>query len=624
MPRVPVLDGPSVSPVAQPGYQPRFVRPDTSIAEGLWALGRSTAAAAGAVESHVEKARREAGAVAEADAMLQQQERATRHLMGDPTAGGRINDAFDGTDTATGFLSTRGLAAGQSSAKVLERLEKDRRELAESIADPEARVRFLQRSGEQMLGYRRQVLAHSAKEFEVARDATAKARAEQAIGQAEAGVPDFDSWRVLQRGVEADLRATARSPEEADARVAAFQSTSAAGMVKGLLAQGRVDEASAYVAESRATLAGHYPEAKALVDRALAGATKDRNAAMAVRVVDAAVGDARGEDGYLDEGRLRAAVDIEGAKGEDERQALREELDRRVRGEKARLDADIRKERDNANRADLQRQPIPGATRTFLERHDPDFLLARDARRRAEYRQWKAEKDGTAREKAAAAAQQKAVDEEFLWTLKGRLVDDPNVSPDDVLRDFVVEKARKGDAVTVSDVMQKHAGFEAKSVAQKAETKEGLAELRAKAAFGGEMEKMFAAEGKVKGKPLDQQQLKTRVNKALAAYDDAVRANGDKPLTPEQVKALGADLVSKVDVQQPGRWWGTNTVTRTKVDTLDVPESLPGGVPEAPDAGVAPVVADEMVRVRSKATGKTGKMPLSKFDPARYDLLGAP
>jgi hypothetical protein len=613
MPRVPVYDSPRVSiGDAYPAVAPRQVQPDMTAARLLESGERALGVAASVfersrrqselerekarqqMEAEAERARKEADAVAEAAAMMELDGRAVRRL-GE-------------------FRRLRGLEASQASADVFDSFEADRQEIAQSIGSESARAAFLARSATAVMGYRREVESHVWREFEAAREATLKARIEQAVGLAEAGA-DEETWRRVSADVEQEISAMARTPEEAAAMRAEFYSQNNAAAITGLLAQGRLEDAKKALEEARPNLGRRYAEVAAAVKRAEEGAQREHLANEAAKLVDGSAEAVRNADGYVFERDLRRAVPLEQYDVEM-RQRVEAELQRRIALERRKLELDIAQARDTFAKSDGR----DGTAESFLEKYDYDWLMAWRARRKAEAERARLKREGTQREKAAAAARQRAVDAEFLWTLKRRLLEDPSTKPEDVLTEFIAEKAKGGEIVTVSPVTMAEAAFHAADVQKKTQTKEGVEELRARQSFADDIEAALRVYAKAKGKPVDQQQLATWVGKAIATYDERVRANGGRPLDVAQVAALKAELTTLVDVEVPGRWWGTNTVKRPAVDVVDAgtQEVLPGGVAEPPAAPSPPAV-----RVRGP-DGRVKLMPANKVPeklPPGYEVL---
>ncbi len=597
MPRVPVLEGRSVLPgEPYPSLGPAQVEPDQSAARMWGSVAQAVGQAGAGVERLMaadERATREAEAVAEADSML----------------------AFDGRAQRrqAEFAKLRGLAASEARADVAKGLDDDRQELAGALKTPRARNRFLQRSAESLAAYRRQAEAHAGREFEAAREATVKARVGQALGMAEAGVPDFESWLILQRQVEADIRANTRSEDGGAGEVAAFRAESGKKLVEGLLAQGRVGEAEKYVEDNRATLAGQYVEAKAAVARELAGAKEDAGDLVQQGLVDSAAEAVRTPDGYVTEAALRAQFPVEqlepGARKATEL-AIRE----RVRLEEAKLADDVKERRNEAEQDVGAHRPIRSAVRDFLHQYDARYLRGLDEHVDARWKQLKKEKEGTAREQAEARREQERVDREAANLYAAELVRNPGKDPLEFAREFAADKAASGRSVGISDVGLSALVKAQAGASKSADTKESAERRRALA----DLERTLRGAMKGKGGKVDERLLQERVGKAAAEYDRRVEAGG-KPLDAKQLAELEAASLQPV-VVEPG-WLGTS-IGQKKGLAVD----LPGGVP-GPDAGVrAPAPApggdagvaapDELVSVISTKTGKPGKVPRSRLDAA--------
>lgn len=554
MPRVPFIEGSSVEATPVSGYRPREVRANTSVQEGIASLGRGLESGAIDIERAVGRrqqedekaaqlARREGEAVAEADAMLE----------------------FDSANLKDlgEFKKLKGRDADANASGVVGSMSERRQKIAENLSAG-AKARFMARSADSLMVYARQVEAHSGQEFEAARVGLRKATQDMAVNKAEAGLLTEPELTVFEVDAVKSIRDLQRSEEEGTAEISDFQSRVAAAYVSGLVSQGRNDEASSYVERNRGVLGGRSIEAKALVDRANAGAEKDRMAGEVAELVDTSAEAVRSPDGYVTEDELRKAVPVEGYEGQ-QRDTIERELQQRIVLEDRRLKADISKNRDNVNRADLNGGK-DGDAELFLEKYDPDFLLARAARKRAETRAYKAFR-GDTRAAAAEARAQRAVDKEFLSLWTAELYDNPNADRDEFLTGFIAEKAKAGDDVTVSDVALAGAKANGAKFRKRDESADGAKDRQVAADFDTFLSKAF----KEKGKPLDQKLLKERVGKALSEYHDKVEAKG-KPLDPDELAALKAGMLEDKKETVPrkilGVEFGTKDVTKKAIDLI--------------------------------------------------------
>lgn len=549
MPRIPVQDGPQLEAAIPSAPAPSLLNGSAAAGNAIRQVGGAVEQAAGKLEESVQKAQREAEAVIGADADLELDAR---------------NEAVKSE-----AFKLKGLSASEGRAKAVEQLGKNRQEVAANIRSEAERKRFLIRSAAAVIAARRQVESHVGREFEVAREGATKATEDSAIAKAESGGLDPAEFTLVETNAIRTIRETQRSEAEGTQRIADFQSRVSAAFVSGLLAQGRVEDAAKYVEKSRSTLGGRYVEAKQLVDRANAGAEKDRLIAEGAKLVDGTYDSLRQEgQEYVDPEKLKAAVKLDES-DPTVRAEISAALERRIREEDARLKRDIGTNRDTVNRGDLtgDKGDKFGQSLVFLEKYDPDFLLARAARQRAEARAWKALQSGNARTRAAEAKAQREVDLQFRYRLEHALIDNPNAKPDDVLQSFIKERADAGDDVTVSATELERGGVSAAKASKRATTSEGAEERSAAKRF----EDTFTrAVPRKKGKPVDQVELNERVGKALYLFRQRTAAKG-KPLDEVELATIEAELLRDVEVEVPGRFYGTNTVTRKQVDLVEAP-----------------------------------------------------
>jgi hypothetical protein len=554
MPRVPIVNGPSVMPDQPYGATaPAQVRPDTSAVGLIQDAGQTLNAAVGAgvhqarlhdkqVADAAAKAAKEGDALAQADAMLELDNRFLKRREQ--------------------FLQLRGLDASAASAGVISSLDKDREEIAQSLGSPEARARFLTRSAESLMAYHRQVESHVSSQFEVARDATVKARMQQALGAAQS--TDFQGWRTLSNEVERDIHANARSPEEGDALAAAFRADSAAEYAKGLLADGRTEEATTFVEENRKVLAGNYARTKAAVTQAKAKLeltqAKDAADAKAVEVVRAATDLNSMPDIQQLEEKLAQLPE----KGH-EHDALQSRLSDAQRFRTAKLQGWW----NDAFQATNAGHPIDAGTEQMLQKYDA-------AKWRA-YQQQLVDRARANKAHRANSSLQKGVDREAENEYRAALNDNPDLSADDFALDFSARKAASGRPAAVSDegLSRLHLlGSDRRTKAGAAAEKTMTADQRRLEAARRRDADAFAQalrnQTKVKGRNFDEADVARRKGEYLEKYDEAVQRNGGKPLDAKQVSDLVNQGLSKA-VLDPGTKVGPFTFgqkTGLGVDTF--------------------------------------------------------
>jgi hypothetical protein len=538
--KIPVIDAPSVAPNNGPEAGVYRYQADNSMSQALTEAGRNldrgfnqlgqgVSASQRQMREEEQKALAEADAVAEADAMI----------------------ALDAANAKSlEFLrQQRGRDASAESAATIESFDKNRRDIAERLT-PRQKARFLARSAESVISYRRSAETHVSKEFEAAREGTMKARMGQALAQTEAGVLDFDTWLATSRSAEQDIRANARSPEEADAAVEAFQSSMSFALVKSLLAKRDFAGAKAFMDGNRKSLGGQAEEADRLYAQATEAQRRDDLAARALATVDDAARRARAAgDGYITDTELRELVDVNQFDAE-EQPRIAQALEQRARVEAARTKDAIEHHRSEINKADLHGTPVPGDSEAFLERHDDaGWLLARKKRLEAERRTRILMANRAANPKAAkdAEREQKQLDKEFLSYLQGELTDNPNADVDQLLVDWINRVSeREGKGVTISDLAKQEGLTAAKKKAANEASDEGKALNRNERDFKSEIEKAVHSTLKTKrGGKVDESFAAELVNSALQRYRSDVEAKGGKPLTAEEMASIRAEAVRK-------------------------------------------------------------------------------
>ncbi|MFT3708041.1 MAG: hypothetical protein QM817_10330 [Archangium sp.] len=547
--KIPTLGGPRVQSqgISAPVVSPNLRRVDSSLSEasamvgrGVGSLAKEADQALTAEQQQFDKAKREGAALAEADKLLEQQERAARRLQGGSGSRSRIDDAFDGIDTSKGgFLATTGLKAAEGSAAVIDGLEADAKEISETISDAGARARFNVKSREALLAFRRQVEGHVAKQVGVAKEETTKGLISQALASSSAGVPDFDSWLAFSRQAESAIDELAASPEAAAAHKAAFRSENSFAMTKGLLAQGRVDDAATFLETNRGIFGARFDEASSMVSRAKAGVERDRIYGEGVKLVDTTAEGLRDADGFVDGDALERAVDTS-AFGHD----VRPDVERHLRETQA---AEAQKKRkaildaeNDANSAELARRPMLPGTWEFLKKYDADFLLARRYRAEARADAARARANGGRGGAADARREQADLDEAFRYRLEAELARDSNASPDAVRQQFVIDYTSKyGRPVDVSDAEWERAGASSARSVKRAGTQE---EAQDKADAKSIDSTIRAAAKRKKSKtPLDEGDVDAWTGRAVLALHALEKEKGRR-LTSDERAAFDAEL----------------------------------------------------------------------------------
>ena len=513
MPRIPILNGPSVDRGASPVYQPNLREPDMGGARALATFGQYASNAAQAVDESITKARDEATAVVDANAMLELDSRASSRL--------------------SQLRKLQGLAASEQRPAVLEALDKDRQEVAAGIADMPTRQRFLTRSAQALMAYRHQVESHVGQEFEAARSDTLKARTSQFLAMTEGGVDNYEAWDTLRNQARDDIKANATSPAAAEAALSAFDSSTAEAWTRSLLAQGRIGEAEKYVTENRATLGGRFVETATSVAQAKKGAERELLKDQATRDVAGVVEKAKAADGYIDEGKAITAFN---ELDPDAQQNALPQLRRALAAEAQRKKADVDGWKKSAS-GQLNTggyASIDGQLIEKLNTYDPDYL--RRLKNEDQLRQDRARRKA----RGQGGGKSEAKNDRYWLAKFNALPADERASTD--VTDFVM-----GHGVT-------DLGAETIRVAQR-RTIEGLqrGDARAADSFADDLMQDFRAltkKTRSKRPDLTPEEADEYRSKALEAFNDFV---DEKKRTPSQAERDGIrrQLLQSVTVSTP-------------------------------------------------------------------------
>jgi len=585
--RVPVLTQQNVA-AANPfgATSPMLTEADQSTSRSLQSAARIADTAGVVIGAGIEQRRLEQEkALADAE---REKKRASELLIAD----GLVDLQRKVGDDEAKFLGRKGLDALRASGSTLDAFDRYVEEGAQRYTDPTQQLEFKVRAKQALLAARRSVETHTTREYAAGTANTLANLHDAAVRNA--GSVDLSPDEMSLAMAPVDQAADEfLPPEQATAAKRELRADMAEAVIRRHLEVGRVDQAKAQLEADRGLFAQKRAEQlSAAVARAGAGAEQDRLAGEISKLVDTTAEAVRSPDGYVTEEELRKAVRPEGYEGR-QRDMVEAELRQRAQVERAKFKAEGDQHRDNVNRSDLPGNKRAGESELWLEKYDPDFLLARQARKRAEFRAWKASQ-GDAKGRAAEARLQKAVDQEFLNRLGAELINNPGADPEEFLTTFIAEKAKEGDDVTVSDVARARAGLDAAKSAKRAETAEGATER----AVASRLERTLGAAFKQKGKPLDQKLLNERVGRALGLYRERLEAKG-KPLDESELAGIEAELLREVTVTEPGRFWGTNEVKKKAVDVIGA-EPAPAGP----------------VKVRFP-NGQTFDVPPEKLDAAK-------
>lgn len=565
MPRIPTTEGSEALPNNPYGSTSPFLQQaDQSGARAIQSVGQDLAQVGGAITARKNEA--------DALALKAKQEASNAlEMEGMAQADGRMMAA-----TQKFKVERRGKEASAARADALAELEKIREETAEGIQDPSAKLRFRARSTELLHRYRSDIESHTGSEFEKYREETKKLRKGQALAAIEGGDADSEQTRKLYDSVAEDIRKNSRAEDGGAAEVADFRSEAQAKFIERLVAEGRNEEAEAITDAGKAILGSRYIATKTLVTKALAGSKQDAIVQDAMEVVAYAAKEARSAEGYLTEEALRAKVNFRDIPAIAQKE-VEAEINRVAQHEAERLKADINAQREEMARADLDKRPIPTATRNFLYRHDPKSLKANEAEKAAKAKAWRIEQRGNARDKADARREQDRLDQEFLHDYGARLTEDPEYSLDQAKIDFIAKKAEEGDDIEVTSLALSVANENSVKAKKKLETTEGKAELLAektdRRALTKSLEDFYKPK---KGQKLDQVQVNEMVGRAMKKRADKILENGGKPLTGDQLNQLKAELLTMEPVEVPNKYLpGTTTKLKPAIEQLPPTSAAP-------------------------------------------------
>ncbi|PZR17532.1 MAG: hypothetical protein DI536_04255 [Archangium gephyra] len=579
--RVPTIDGPDVLPdnryrvTAPMQRQPDF-NPARALGDVSQVVGQSARVVDAAADQQLQvrqaaelKAQKQARALVESEAML---------------AFGKGADA-----RLANFKKLRGTQASAAEADVVDDLDAWRQETAQSIADADARMRFLERSADPLVAYRKQIGQHTFDEFEAARGDAVKAAKDSLLSKAESGQLTRDELEVLARDAEKTIRDNQTSEAAGNAELADFRSATQSRYVEGLLARGDVAAAQELIdnPEVQKRLGSRAAETTTKVKKAAEGRKKDLRDAEIAGLVDRAAQRVKNSDDYVAENDLRAELSPNGnALPED----VEEAVQKRVRIDAAKLKNDITEYNKALKRAENDGLPVPGGVRDWLQKYDPDALLAYRQRQRALADRARNLRDGTAASRAAENKFQNDVDEAYRNRLRARLAQDPSADPADVEKEFTVEYSKRyGRPVTISDPERERGG----ATSVEAKNRDEKLDNATEKAAGKRIETAVtrAARAKLKkGQKLDEAALNEEVGRLMGLYDQQMLERGGKPLTEKEWAGFEAVITTDMIEKRPGRFWGTNDVNVGRI----------GQQPSLPAAGASSTTAPEEKTIGGK------------------------
>lgn len=402
-----IPEGPSVETTGLRTVGPQLIDvPDIggAVAQAGQQVGRAVAD----VGASMQKAEREADNLRITQSLTEYERRTTNALQGETL--GKIDAAFEGADRRPGYLETRGEDANRQAGETLDALQAHLDEIGAQLL-PRQRDAFYQRANALREDARRRVEGHSASEFQRAKVDGLKAAESESLRVIGAD-PRTPALGLRVALVDNAIDGLGTSPEDKAAKKAAWRGKVALERIQSLVAEGAVDEAEVVATEAKEWLGTSNPEVQALLKRARAGDEKKQLQVEATALAQKWVKEATPAGGYVDENTVLLQLQAMPA-NDPRREALEVEVRQALQVEDARRKATTQKHREFAWRADLDGKEVPGSSFEFLKEFDPDFLRGLKNERDTRWRRWKADKDGSASERAAVRRQQD-LDDRFL------------------------------------------------------------------------------------------------------------------------------------------------------------------------------------------------------------------
>lgn len=508
--RIPILEAPRAQsrPISTPYSS---VNHDT----GLGELAQGAAQFVGGLQRAkaeeaqlAAKAREQASIVASTDAQAEF-ERREAHL----NSGVAPEKLGYEAPPVSGFLQTRGADASRHGAKAQEWLDKQRKDIEEKLATPEAKEIFRQRSQGFLLQARRRMQGHETAQFEEAKVASNAALMEIGLKRVRADYANDEMADEVFRDRSGSLHALARSPEEGYAKSMAWQSA---------VATARID--AALEADDWRTAERLYEKAQPILGDggAMAAAiTKKRVAVQSETTALEIVQTARRSDGRPDEAAAFGAV-------EKLPEELRKEARARVKEYIVEADSSWKQQREDVERevqaawnANGRRfSKLPQKMKDRLNEISPEKYTELESKSDALFDRWRRHKDDD-----AGARRAQAQENEILLTRFQALPKDEQKATD--IDAWLAKQRESADTLGIEKLKKARQGAAEKVESGQAESEEEFmrdaraAAVRTRAASGKQEAERFSA-------------------RLRGDFDAFVAKNGRKP-TKLEAEALIAD-----------------------------------------------------------------------------------
>lgn len=499
------------------------------VAQDLKTTGQAIGGALAEQEKADAEQRKAALAAAEAE------KKRARELM---IADGLVDVQRRANDDEVKFRSQQGLNALKASGPALDKLDKHIEDVGARFTDPLLRAEFDVRAKQAILGSRKSMEEHTSKEYASGIKQTYANLHDQAVrtaGSVELSPEEMSlTLAPVDQGADEFM-----SPEEAKAAKLELRGDVSAAMIERRANTGKIAEAEEQLKLDRALLGD---KRVARLQETIDSKKKEQTGKQVAVAVNAVADEVRDENNIVMPTEFKSKLPKMSA-DDPRREAYEAAIEKQQAIEKKRMDELVDFEVNNASVAIDDGVPIPDKTVKRLRKYDNEKLRGLLDKEEARKRAARTEREGSARDRREAQKAQADINAEAEERFAAELIRNPNANH----RDFIIKftrdvSAREGRPVTVSPK------FEAKLERDSEDAKrdDGSDKSKAKAKFAGDIEsKIDGLTVTKKGGKADYELTKEWSGYAAHVYEEQVRQNGGKPLTAEQEKAIGAQIIDK-------------------------------------------------------------------------------
>jgi hypothetical protein len=597
--RVPTYNGRRAPMSATPLAAPRVpIEGGRDAIEGaLSDAGRAIDQVAGVLARSAQEAKRKAVLKESTDGETELTNYSTVKFHGSRGSGDPRRDtieaAFTGEEAAPkGYLNTNGDEAFEASTSVFSDLQKKRKEIAEHMATPEARELFLQRTESQMSGYFETVERHAGRQRELANIATIEARKAAALDAVRANPNNLSEVEAQAHALNQPIGGLGLSTEDRQAKAMEWHGEVAVTQISAQLERGDWQSAEATLANKE-----HVLNDKA---RKTLGAAveKQKQAGQAEVTAGGILAAAMSPSGEVNQAAAIAGLNRLPA---DQQARVRPVLDQRMKEAEQAFAADTKRISTSAfsayNRlgwANFAKLPIADE----LNERNPELYNRLENDARADLDRLERKKRGTAEDRRA----QQSIDTIALNTFLG-------LTPEERAEADTVEWA-KGRGMTP----------EAASSLLKLKEQARQVVERGHSATESEFVKRAVADAEGTFEQGTTQAAKGRRTAQVRTFEAQARQKfstwvneheGKAPTDEETADIVGKMLLQRTPVSEAGIDRQAEVIIR---------RGTSGGI-VLPEIDFSDGPAPEVIRVRNRKTGATGRMPAAKFNADLYERI---